>query len=473
MYALRMSSIRKHGRSLSAAAVIVVPGIMGSELREGDRTVWGFRSLRWYFDHWKEHQFGSLLLTEEERDGTYGRIRPTALLSSPAFLPKFGVVNPYSRLVTRLRGESVHSEAVAEFPYDWRLPVAHNAKLLAKFIESHAAAWKTHPALREHLALFPGTSTKVVVVAHSMGGLIASHAAGRVHVDRIVALGTPWQGSLMSLSAMSTGKLERLPFSAAAVRDLAVSIPGMYDLLPRWNCVGPARRENDPGPLDRHLIESIGGDRGFFDDAEAAFEQRTRAKVDVKVVGIAGISQPTAGSVLIDGDTLKPIDEAFFRSDGVYERDADGSLTTISCSGDGTVPQFSASLDEHFAQSYQCLQHNQLASASEGQKLAAHFVANSEELTFLTGMSKVGVKVPSMNLKRSLVEIEVVVNDPAVDIRIRVIGENDVVVDLPRHVLRDGSFFAPVPTENEGIFVVQVDDGHGTPVETSYIVLGE
>ncbi|MCU1444253.1 MAG: hypothetical protein JWQ59_2403 [Cryobacterium sp.] len=249
-----MPSTRKHGRSLSAAAVIVVPGIMGSELKEGDRTVWGFRSLRWYFDHWKEHQFVPLLLTEDERDGTYGRIRPTALISSPAFLPKFDKVNPYTGLVTRLRGQSVHSEAVAEFPYDWRLPVAYNAKLLAQFIEGHAAAWKAHPALREYLTLFPGASTKVVVVAHSMGGLIARHAADRVPIDRIVALGTPWQGSLTSLCAMSTGKLERLPSSAAAVRDLAVSIPGMYDLLPRWNCVGPVRsgpRRQAPDRVDR------------------------------------------------------------------------------------------------------------------------------------------------------------------------------------------------------------------------------
>lgn len=468
-----MPSTRKHGRSLSAAAVIVVPGMLGSELREGDRTVWGFRSLRWYFDVWKKDRFASLLLTEDERDGIYGRIRPTSLISSPAFLPKFDKVNPYSGLVTGLRRDSVHSEAVAEFPYDWRLPVAYNAKLLAQFIEAHAAAWKAHPVLREHLTLFPGASTKVVVVAHSMGGLIARHAADRVPIDRIVALGTPWLGSVKSLCAMSTGSLEGLPFSAAALRDLAVSMPGMYDLLPRWNCVGPARRENDPGPVGRDLIESIGGDRSFFNDAEAAFKQRTPAKPDVKVVGIAGISQPTAGSVLIEGNALRPIDEAFFRSDGAYERDADGNLVTTSCSGDGVVPQFSASLDEHFARSYQCLQHGQLASASEGQKLAANFVANSEELKFLTGTSKLGVKVPSMNLKRSLVDIEVVVDDPAVDIRIDVLDEDGRVVDRPRPVLREGRFFAPAPTEDEGIFTVQIDDGHGTPVETSYITLAE
>ncbi|MCU1444252.1 MAG: hypothetical protein JWQ59_2402 [Cryobacterium sp.] len=170
---------------------------------------------------------------------------------------------------------------------------------------------------------------------------------------------------------------------------------------------------------------------------------------------------------------MSPIDEAFFRSDGAYERDADGNLVTTSCSGDGTVPQFSASLDEHFAGSYQCLQHGQLAAASEGQKLAANFVANSEELKFLTGTSELGVKVPSMNLKRSLVDIEVVVNDPAVDIRIDVLDGEGRVVDRPRPVLREGRFFAPAPTEDEGIFTVQVDDGHGTPVETSYITLAE
>lgn len=187
--------------------MIVVPGILGSELRESGVTIWGFKSLHWYFKHWKEGRFFSLRLTDQERAGEYGRVVAPRLIESPSFLPKFDVVNPYRDLVARLRANAVDPAAVETFPYDWRLPVSYNGGLLARAIERHAHKWSRHPALKSYLSEYPGSAVKVVVVAHSMGGLVAAHAARDVHVDRIISLGTPWRGSVKALGAMSAGDL--------------------------------------------------------------------------------------------------------------------------------------------------------------------------------------------------------------------------------------------------------------------------
>lgn len=460
-------------RTKCAAAVIVVPGIMGSELKEGDKTVWGFRSLRWYFDVWKSNQFRSLALTQRERDGDYGRITATDLLSGPAFLPKFGKVNPYHALVKRLRGDSVHPDAVTTFPYDWRLPVAYNGALLAWQIKQHVERWNQHPAAREYRALYPQAAANVVIVAHSMGGLVAQHAAEHVDVDRIIALGTPWHGSILSLNAMSAGVLNNLPFSESAVRDLTVTLPSMYDLLPRWNCLAPApASREDPKPVDRALIESIGGSQSLYTTAAAAYAYRATNRGG-DVLDIIGIGQPTSASACIIDGVVHPRKEAYVRDGVGFERSAAGELVRLEPRGDGTVPTFSAAFPGHVSQSYQFLGHGLLPYAAEGVEVATHFVKNTEEPTFLAGGSKLGVAAPQLIHTGANAELEIVGAESGADVRVAILDEEGQVVAQPTFVTQDGQSFAPAATDEEGIFTVRVDDGHGTPVETSYMVLSK
>lgn len=460
-------------RTKSAAAVIVVPGIMGSELKEGDKTVWGVKSLRWYFDVWKSNQFKSLALTQRERDGEYGRITATDLLSGPAFLPRFGLTNPYYNLVKRLQGDSVHPDAVTTFPYDWRLPVAYNGALLARRIEQHVQRWNQHPAAREYRAEYPQAAANVVVVAHSMGGLVAQHAAERVEVDRIIALGTPWHGSILSLNAMSAGVLNKLPFSESAVRNLTVALPSMYDLLPWWNCIAPAPTSHeDPYPVNRALIESIGGSYSLYTAAAAAYADRA-ANRSGDVLDVIGIGQPTSASACIVDGVVHPRKEAYVRDGIGFERSAAGELVTRVPRGDGTVPTFSAAFPGHVSQSYQSLGHGLLAYAAEGVEVATHFVKNTEEPTFLAGESKLGVAAPQLVRIGANADVEIVGAEPGADVRVEIVDVEGQVVAQPTFVTHDGQSFAPAATDEEGIFTVRVDDGHGTPVETSYMVLSE
>lgn len=75
----------------------------------------------------------------------------------------------------------------AVFGYDWRQDVRETARQLCAF--------------KDQLVKANGPQTKVRIVAHSMGGLVAmhclsnSHWAGAANVDRLVLFGTPFGGA--------------------------------------------------------------------------------------------------------------------------------------------------------------------------------------------------------------------------------------------------------------------------------------
>ncbi|MEV0982116.1 hypothetical protein [Streptomyces sp. NPDC049915] len=109
-------------------AVVVVPGIMGSELRDaktGD-LLWGM-SVRLLERAWRRGDgLDHLQATPEEMEGDGGRVRATRLLSVPAWAPFLQGAEPYSSLLRTVTGAVAAPEAVLAFPYDWRLPVERN-----------------------------------------------------------------------------------------------------------------------------------------------------------------------------------------------------------------------------------------------------------------------------------------------------------------------------------------------------------
>jgi hypothetical protein len=72
----------------SRDAVIVVPGIMGSELVEvkSGCVLWGLADPQWYVSAWTSgSSLRALGLSDAERAGRYERVTATRLLRFPAF----------------------------------------------------------------------------------------------------------------------------------------------------------------------------------------------------------------------------------------------------------------------------------------------------------------------------------------------------------------------------------------------------
>jgi pimeloyl-ACP methyl ester carboxylesterase len=268
----------------AALKVVVVPGIMGSQL--------GLK---------RPAPLPHDIVWLDPIDIQLGRLASLRVPGAP--IVSLGVVLfSYLRLKLYLRA---HGFAAEFHDYDWRLPVAQLGGALAARIR--------------------GAGTRVAIVAHSMGGLVTRAAlalAGTASVERVVLLGTPHCGSFAAVQAVRgtyavVRKVARLATHASAeslAAEVFSSFPSLYDLLPSgdgtelfdaqaWPTAGPQPRPE--------LIQAALADR------------RQLLSPDERFVNIVGVGQETVTAVTRRDD------------DFVY---------TLTRHGDGTVPAMSAAL---------------------------------------------------------------------------------------------------------------------------------
>jgi pimeloyl-ACP methyl ester carboxylesterase len=321
---------------LTPDAVVVVPGIMGSELRDTETgsVIWGLRpSVLVAALAPGGDGISRLAVTED-----VGRVEPVGLLRFPTHLPWLSGLEPYSRLTARLKGVVRRADAVAEFAYDWRLPVAYNARLLAELVAWHVAAWRAASGCSD---------ARVVLVAHSMGGLVCQAMAGipgaADDVRATVTLGTPFDGAA-KVALMLAGPagdrhgsgVDRVRRELAAV---ARSMPGVYDLLPGYRCLDTG---DDVRTLDVGDVAALGGDRDHATTAEA----HRAARQGLRLPGhhaLIGVEQPTVSSLRIDAGAVSGTRDTFQpHPDGELVRDEHDRLVRFPGHGDATVPRNSA-----------------------------------------------------------------------------------------------------------------------------------
>lgn len=273
----------------AALRVLVVPGIMGSQL--------GLL---------RPPPLPHDIVWLDPIDIQLGRLA-TLRVPGPAHIVSLGVV-PFSYLRLKLYLRA-HGLAAEFHDYDWRLPVAQLGSALAERVRAAGR-------------------TRVAIVAHSMGGLVARAAlalAGTGNVERLVLLGTPHCGSFAAVQAVRgtyavVRKVARLAGEASAeslAAEVFSTFPSLYDLLPVGAGGGAidlfdARAWPASGPQPRAAL------------MQAALAARQRlAPPDERFVSIVGVGQETVTAVTRRND------------DFVY---------TLTRHGDGTVPATSAAL---------------------------------------------------------------------------------------------------------------------------------
>jgi len=309
----------------SVDAVVVVPGIMGSELVDGRGKVrWGL-SPSVLARAWLSRRVGELEVTDDDLAGG-GRLRATRLLRVPAFMPILGGIEPYSALLSRARDIVVDEAAVLEFPYDWRLSIEFNAHRLVAACEGHLAAWR-RKVTQERFG--DPADVRLVIVAHSMGGLVARYASEvlglSAEIRQITTLGTPYFGSVRAVQMLASG--EGAPVPRAAAKRLALNCPGVYDLLPRYLCVDSG---DDLRALTTSDVTAIGGSAHLAGEAAVRWERLglgESSPARTPVNALVGAEQPTLQSVRFDAGVC-----TFFES-----------LAGVDFGGDSTVYRQSAS----------------------------------------------------------------------------------------------------------------------------------
>ncbi|MCX4429797.1 lipase/acyltransferase domain-containing protein [Streptomyces mirabilis] len=254
-------------------ACIVVPGIMGSVLEDtatGAR-LWG-ADLTMLTNPLTGKGFLSTLHADpEERDADADtarrrpltRIRAAALLATPWWLPVFEGLDPYTDLGKTLQKVTLHPDAVAPFPYDWRLAVAYNGALLARKARAHLTAWRKAVAARPGWRAAGEERPRLVFAAHSMGGLVVRAALEQdpelaADIRAVITIGTPFLGSAKAVLTLNLLHAEAKPsWLLRHVHELAVTLPGVHDLLPGYRCLDRGLDIDRLTPAD---VARFGGD---------------------------------------------------------------------------------------------------------------------------------------------------------------------------------------------------------------------
>ncbi|MFL6125736.1 lipase/acyltransferase domain-containing protein [Actinophytocola sp.] len=452
-------------------AVIVVPGLMGSALYDtvDQRFLWGLEP-GWYVRAWSPigRALTPLAVTDEERDGHGTRVVPRRL-EFTAFSAVLGGISPYGPLLRTVRTAVIRPDAVLEFPYDWRLPVAHNARLLAEKIDMHLGWWRAESG---------NPDARVVLVAHSMGGLLCRHLhtipGATDHVRDILTLGTPFGGTATVAAVLGSGVGGRIPLPAQRLRRVAVTMPGLYDLLPTYRSVLD-------GTQVRHLtagdLASLGADR---DLADTALHTQT-AQRDTPLTrhpltrhhAVIGVEQATTSSLTLADGLATGLETTFHPTpDGDIRRHPDGRPVTAPGLGDGTVPR-NAALPAHGTTPIPAaLHHMPLARADTALTVAHDIVAYGAADTGprLGPNEGIGLRLPDIVAPHREWTAELTGTD-ALHATVTVVDvETNIALPHGYPHRRDGAVHATISLPKPGLYRVQVTAG---PEPVTQYVLAE
>jgi hypothetical protein len=273
--------------------VYLLPGIMGSQL--------GYR---------RSHGLPPDLLWLDPTDITHGRLAELRIGTSTLVEPLGGIAYSYMALKLRLQARGFE---VVLYDYDWRADLRTLGIALAARLRAD-------------------TASRLALVGHSMGGLLARIALKQAvatdpatarRVVRVVGLGTPHEGSIAAVQALRAtypvvfrlAAVDRRHDAEQLSRRVFGTFPSVYQLLPAEadgiDLFDPAAW---PGRGARPLLAQLAATRGW---------RAQLAPADQRFASIIGTGQRTV--------TGLELSRGQFR----YE---------ISTAGDGTVATTRASL---------------------------------------------------------------------------------------------------------------------------------
>ncbi|NOJ73392.1 OmpL47-type beta-barrel domain-containing protein, partial [Paenibacillus alvei] len=356
--------------------VILIPGIMASELYDGNEKVWIPSSNPLTVDS----KIKKLKMSPEGESDKTLRVG----LPEPEY---YGSLHNYLN-------KQFH---VVDFGYDWRFGAEHNAGELKKVIDAEKAS---------------SPNSKIYIVAHSMGGIVATkyiNLGYGKNVDKLVTVGTPYLGApkaaYIFTTGYATGSIADL-FIAVAIRYVMPNIPSAYELLPsrkyfslnntyymsHTERIGNFRRENyktvkyqNYDSTKSYLKSTSWANVDMIEKAEA-FHDRLNILYNLNSVDsyyIVGDKVATMGGMKDYGTTVNPI------------RD----VTSIQ--GDGTVPVISASVGGKLESSrtyYIQEEHTKLPGNSSVQKQIENILLGNP-MTLAPNIRRSTGKIKTLKLK--------------------------------------------------------------------------
>ncbi len=310
--------------------LVVIPGIAGSVLESSGKEIWGisgqaiFGNLLSLGRNVKQLNLPKDIGDNEPNDG----IRATRLMPDLHLLPGLWTIDGYNRLIKFLKDRFIVSEPTEQtpgnlvlFPYDWRLSNVISAKQLSHVADRALDRWRKHTSNQD---------AKLVLICHSMGGLVARWflevLGGKELTRQLITIGTPYQGSINSLDKLVNGFSPGLGPLHINLTEFVRSLPSMYQLLPTYDCldIGGGMLHKLTEVTLPEIKSSLIQEAADFHVTIAREVEQVQAGYDISA--IKGHIQPTAQSALLTKNCIEPINQ--------YKH--------IDHGGDGTVPRPSA-----------------------------------------------------------------------------------------------------------------------------------
>lgn len=313
--------------------MVLLPGILGSVLARDGKEVWaptpgaGWRAL-WSLGR----SLKELRLTEDpaDKDDLGDGVVATRLVPGLHLIPGLWGIDGYQGIRRMILDnfDVVEGRTYLEFPYDWRRDNRVAARKLAQTVA---------PVLHE--VRKDNAEAKLILVGHSMGGLVARYylecLEGWRDTRMLVTFGTPYRGSLNSLDFIANGFVKKIgPLKLLDLSLLLRSLTSVYQLLPIYQCIDAGGPE-PVRPAESRGVRHLDGERAssalrdFYRAIEAGVSNRPSDAYQIHPV--VGITQPTKQSAVLADGELRLVET---------RRDAQGA--DVDESGDGTVPRVSA-----------------------------------------------------------------------------------------------------------------------------------
>ena len=223
--------------------VVVLPGILGSTLRQDRHLVWEpsagstLRAIATFGASLRRLELPTGIGDQHPCDG----VEPVSLMPDLHVLPGiWTAIKGYDKLLARLRrlgyrepGPGFPAGNLLPVPYDWRLSCRYNAQRIGTIIESALQRWRDQGG--------PYADAQVVFVCHSMGGLIArwyiEKCGGSEITRKIITFGTPYRGATRALGQLVNGAHPGLGPFRIDLTKFTRSMPSLHQLLPEYSCI--------------------------------------------------------------------------------------------------------------------------------------------------------------------------------------------------------------------------------------------
>jgi len=341
--------------------IIIVPGVMGSHLFADENCT----QLLWSPVDKVEGAEGSLkmgIISDKMRMSE--RVYTKDYEKTLAVQREYGTQDTYMNLIETLLKDFENERDIYFFSYDFRQSNRDTAYILGKFISKLA-----------------DKHGKVDLVCHSMGGIVvsqyvASSEYNAEEVNKIITLGTPYEGAPKLINAMVnwdvlgqgvandgmvTGIFDSVLGGYLGLKqEIKTSFPGVAELCPNYRYVedttfyervktGIFSKENieiDDAQYEE-FCRSIFGRAENYNGTNNNFDMASEKQDDIINNGV-GVLAALDNTYFAVGTNLLSISSIVFSrgKDGNVDSVMNGSVSDLvfTNNGDGTVPIFSAQM---------------------------------------------------------------------------------------------------------------------------------